>query len=93
MGRTSTTRGDASRSTTSKQLPPASTSEEIVSDVLYTAAEVRRRLRLGAWAWRQLSRSGLPVIRTGGRVFVYGADLIGHLRTLGQSNGTDGGKR
>lgn len=49
---------------------------------LYRADEARARLGLGDWAWRQLRRKGLPVIRTSGRAFVLGSDLIEHFSAL-----------
>lgn len=48
----------------------------ISSGVLYTAAEVQRRLLLGTWSWRQVRRQGLIVHRVGGRAYVLGDDLI-----------------
>ncbi len=48
----------------------------VSSNVLYTSAEVRNRLGLGDWAWRQLRRQGLRVIKVGNRSFVLGGDVI-----------------
>ena len=50
---------------------------------LYTAEEARRRLRLGEWAWRQMRRDGLIVLRVAGRAFVHGRDLISYVETKG----------
>ena len=47
---------------------------------LYTATEARKRLGMGAWAWRKLRRGGLPVIYVGGKSFVLGDDVIAFFR-------------
>ena len=55
-------------------------------DELYTAAEVRKRLKLGSWQWRKLRERGFPLIRRGKTVLVYGADAIAYFRN-GKSEG------
>ncbi len=57
---------------------------EIQPGVLYTVSEAKRRLGFGDWAWRQLTRKGLEVIRTSNRAFVLGSDLINTLAKLKQ---------
>lgn len=47
---------------------------------LLTAEEARKRLGLGAWAWRQLRRAGLRMVRVSGRSFVLSDDLIRHFQ-------------
>ena len=43
---------------------------------LYLAEEARARLKVGDWAWRQMRRRGLRVIRQGRRAYVLGDDLL-----------------
>lgn len=50
--------------------------------VLYLAAEIRRRLHLGDWAWRKLRRRGLPIIRFGRQAYVLGDDVIATFQSL-----------
>ena len=52
----------------------------IVAGALYTADEVRGRLRLGTWAWRAMRRAGLPVIYRGRQAFVLGDDVLAFFR-------------
>ncbi|MGC3967579.1 MAG: hypothetical protein QM775_09480 [Pirellulales bacterium] len=55
----------------------------IAAGELYTAAEAKRRLGLGDWAWRKLRRLGLSVIYVSGRAYVLGDDLIEFFRARG----------
>ncbi len=48
----------------------------ITPEALYTAEEVRARLRMGRRTWRQLCRKGLKPIRFGRRDYVLGASVI-----------------
>jgi hypothetical protein len=57
--------------------------------VLYRADEAQRRLRLGAWAWRQMRRDGLAVLRVNGRAFVMGSALIEFIERKGREGATD----
>ncbi len=69
------------KTTFKKILPPelsVSKIGEIRPGGLLTATEARARLGLGDWAWRQLVRSGLRIIRKSGRAFVLADDLIAH---------------
>ena len=43
---------------------------------LYTAEEVKQRLRLGPKAWRELKRDGLRVVGRGRQCYVLGDDVI-----------------
>ena len=56
----------------------------IEPQALYTADEARRRLRIGAWAWRKMRRDGLNVIRVSGRAYVRGFCLIEFLESAGR---------
>lgn len=47
---------------------------------LYSAAEVRQRLRISAKTWKQLRDAGLPVRYIGRQAFVSSDDLIEALR-------------
>lgn len=58
---------------------------------LYLADEVRRRLQLGDWAWRQVRRQGLRVTRQGRNAYVLGDDLIAFFRDKsGRANDVPG---
>jgi hypothetical protein len=50
------------------------------------ASEVRRRLHLGEWAWRQMRRRGLHVVRFGRQAYVLGDDLIAFFRDEARAN-------
>lgn len=52
----------------------------IESGCLYVASEAKERLRIGAWAWRQLRRQGLRVIKVGRQSYVLGDADIEHFR-------------
>jgi len=73
-------------STAAKPKPTATTSLPgvIRADEMYFADEARRRLRIGAWAWRQWRRDGLTVLRVSGRAFVMGRDLIDFIQQRGR---------
>jgi hypothetical protein len=58
---------------------------------LYTVEEARRRLRLGAWAWRQWRRDGLSVLRVSGRAFIAGSELIEFIEARGREQKPDSG--
>lgn len=47
---------------------------------LYTAAEVKARLRIGPKVWKELRDAGLPVAYRGRHAFVMGDDIISALR-------------
>jgi hypothetical protein len=70
----------------SKRLAAAGTAAPGVIDAqsLYTVEEARRRLRLGEWAWRQMRRDGLVVLRVAGRAFVTGQQLISYIESKGR---------
>jgi hypothetical protein len=53
---------------------------------MYLAVEARRRLRIGAWAWRQWRRDGLTVLRVSGRAFVTGRALIEYIEQRGRES-------
>jgi hypothetical protein len=57
--------------------------------VLYTVAEVRRRLGVGDWAWRKWRRDGLVVLRLSGRAFVLGSTLINFIEEHGGEQAID----
>ena len=48
----------------------------IAQDELYSPAEIKRRLGLGAHALRTARRQGLRVLRIGRNDFILGKDLI-----------------
>ena len=56
---------------------------------MYTVAAAMQRLGLGQWGWRQLRRQGLRIMRSNGRAFVYGDDLIAHLRSRNEARIAD----
>lgn len=58
--------------------PPTDAPGIIEGNVLYTAEECQRRLRLAYAGWRQLRRAGLEAaIRSvGGRTYVLGDDVL-----------------
>lgn len=53
---------------------------------LYTAAEAKRRLKLGPKTWRDLKRDGMKIVSRGRHQFVTGDELI---RVLSPVQGTD----
>ena len=57
---------------------------------LYLVDEVRRRLKLGDWAWRKMRRAGLPIVRQGKRAYVFGDDLLAFFATVGKQQDPDG---
>lgn len=53
-----------------------STSPGVIrADEMYTAAELKRRMGLGDYTWRQLRRQ-LPIIELGRKQYVMGRDAI-----------------
>ncbi|MBI3467837.1 MAG: hypothetical protein HY000_32915 [Planctomycetes bacterium] len=59
---------------------------EIHPNVLYGAAEFRRRTGLGEYALRAARRRGLKVHRAGGRAFILGRDFIAWLEKRDHPN-------
>ena len=55
----------------------------ILPGALYRLETAKRILGLGDWAFRQLRREGLPVLRVSGRAFVAADDLIAFIRRQG----------
>ncbi len=58
----------------------------IESTALYRAEEFCRRMGLGRRAYDLARRRGLPVIKFGKRVYLYGADVIEFMRRQNQSS-------
>lgn len=52
----------------------------IEADSLYVMDEARRRLRWSKAAYRSAVRRGLRVLRSGRRAYLYGSDIIAHIR-------------
>lgn len=65
---------------------PPTTPGVISPDEVYTLAELQARSRLGTWALRTLRRSGLKVIRFGGRAFVRGSDFIAAIESAQEAS-------
>lgn len=61
------------------------------ADELYTAAEVRRRLRWRDHSFRQAKRKGLRVVTFGRTKYVLGSDVLAFFEQLAaQQNGEPG---
>jgi hypothetical protein len=59
--------------------------------VLYLAEGARRRLRMGASAWRSVRRAGLQIVYVARNAYVFGDDLIAFFRRVQSSRLSAGG--
>jgi hypothetical protein len=73
------------KANSNRERPEPTTPGVIEPQCLYTVEEARRRLRLGDWAWRQMRRDGLVVLRVAGRAYVRGNDVISYVETKGRA--------
>ena len=62
---------------------PSTAPGEIFPDALYTASELKRRLRWGRVSWRRARREGLRVLKAGRCRYVRGRDAIEYLERTG----------
>jgi len=53
---------------------------------MYHLAEAKRRLGWGAHAMRAARRKGLEVKYIGGRAYLFGDDIIAHIRVHGKAS-------